>query len=148
VLAVVLTLFGAHVLVWVPIALFLMVVLAVFTLGLSLLLSIANVYFRDTQHFVAIFLQMWFYLTPILYPVSYVEKQQARLTAEGHDVPLVTLFRLNPMEHFVTAFRSLLYDNRLPSALDVSVCVVSAAVAITLGLFVFGRYEGRLAEEL
>ncbi|MGZ4608971.1 MAG: ABC transporter permease [Actinomycetes bacterium] len=148
VLVVVLTVFGANALVWIPLALVLIALLALFTLGLGLILAIANVYFRDTQHFVAIFLQMWFYLTPILYPVSYVVKQQARLDAEGHHFPLLTLFRLNPMEHFVAAFRNVLYDNRWPSGVDLSVCALSAALAIGLGLFVFGRYEGRLAEEL
>lgn len=148
VLAVVLLIFGARPLAWMPMVLLVMVLLAVFTMGLALLLSIANVYFRDTQHFVAIFLQVWFYLTPILYPLSYVQDVQDRLAADGHDLPVLSLFRLNPMEHFVAVFRNLLYDNRWPSALDLSVCVLSAVVVLAAGLFVFGRYESRLAEEL
>lgn len=148
VLTVVLVVFGANALPWLPLVVLLVAVLLVFTMGLALLLSIANVYFRDTQHFIAILLQLWFYLTPILYPLSYVQAQQDRLAAQGHDIPLVTLLKLNPMEHFATAFRNLLYDNRLPSAIDVTVCMVSAAVALALGLVVFRRYEGRLAEEL
>jgi ABC-type polysaccharide/polyol phosphate export permease len=125
-----------------------MALLALFTLGLGLLLSILNVYFRDTQHLVTILFQMWFYLTPILYPVSYIQAQQDRLAAKGNDLPLVTLYKLNPMEHFVSAFRNLLYDNRLPSLADVAICALCAAAALALGLFVFNRYEGRLAEEL
>jgi lipopolysaccharide transport system permease protein len=148
VLAVVLMGFGANSLVFVPMALGLVVLLLAFALGLALLLSIANVYFRDTQHFIAIFLQMWFYLTPILYPLSYVRDKQDELEAEGRSYPLVTLFKLNPMEHFVTAFRNLLYDNRMPSTVDLGVCALSAALAVCLGLYVFDRYEGRLAEEL
>jgi lipopolysaccharide transport system permease protein len=148
VLVVVLLLFGGNPLVWLPLVVLLVFLLACFTLGLALLLSVANVYFRDTQHFVAILLQMWFYLTPILYPVSYVQAQQDRMHADGSDLPLVTLFKLNPMEHFVAAFRNLLYDNRWPSALDLLFCAVTGGVALVAGLALFGRYEGRLAEEL
>ena len=148
VLATVLLAFGADSLLWLPLVLVFVVLLALFALGLALLLSIANVYFRDTQHFIAILLQVWFYLTPILYPLRYIQAEQDRLAARGNDIPLVTIFKLNPMEHFVAAFRNLLYDNRLPSAVDLGVCAVSAAVAVALGVFAFGRYEGRLAEEL
>jgi ABC-2 type transport system permease protein len=148
VLVVALTLFGANTMVWLPLTIAIMVLLAAFGLGLALLLSIANVYFRDTQHFVAILFQMWFYLTPILYPVTYIQAQEDRLARQGTDIPLVALFKLNPMEHFVSAFRNLLYDNRLPSLLDVAVCTASAVVVLGLGLAVFTRYEGRLAEEL
>jgi lipopolysaccharide transport system permease protein len=148
VLTAALLLFGGNPLPWLPGVLLLTMLLTAFTVGLGLLLAIANVYFRDTQHFVAILLQMWFYLTPILYPVSYIVDQQERLAAQGHDLPLVTLFKLNPMEHFAAAFRALLYDNRWPDGADMIVCAVAAAVALSLGLWIFGRYEGRLAEEL
>jgi ABC-2 type transport system permease protein len=148
VLTVALLAFGADVIQWIPAALLIMAVLVMFTLGIALMLSIANVYFRDTQHFVAIVLQVWFYLTAILYPIKYVQLQEDRLAAQGHDVPLVTLFKLNPMEHFVAVFRNLLYDNRLPSATDVGICLGTAAAVMILGVWVFSRYEGRLAEEL
>jgi lipopolysaccharide transport system permease protein len=148
VLTVVLLLFGANPLPWLPVVLLLALLLTAFAVGVGLLLAIANVYFRDTQHFVAILLQMWFYLTPILYPVSYVADQEERLRAEGHDLPILALFKLNPMEQFVAAFRALLYDNRFPAGSDLLWCAITAVVTLTAGLLVFGRYEGRLAEEL
>jgi lipopolysaccharide transport system permease protein len=148
VLVVVLVLFGGNPVVWLPLVVVMVVLLACFTLGLALLLSVANVYFRDTQHLVAILLQMWFYLTPILYPVSYVQAQQDRMHANGSDFPLVALFKLNPMEHFVAVFRNLLYDNRWPSTADLAVCAITGIAALVAGLVLFGRYEGRLAEEL
>jgi ABC-type polysaccharide/polyol phosphate export permease len=140
--------FGNNVLLKIPIALGFMILLALFALGLGLGLSVLNVYFRDTQHFVAIFLQIWFYLTPILYPLTYVQQAQDRLAADGHDVPLVTLFKLNPAEHYVSVFRNLLYDNRMPSVTDLGACLLAAVVALVLGGWIFRTYEGRLAEEL
>jgi ABC-type polysaccharide/polyol phosphate export permease len=148
VLAAVLLCFGPDVLLWLPLAVVFIGLLVIFVLGMSLALSIATVYFRDVQHFVAIFLQLWFYLTPILYPISYVQAQQDRLASHGHDFPLVTLLKLNPMEHFAAVFRNLLYDNRLPAWTDATVCVLCAAAAAAIGIAVFSRFEGRLAEEL
>jgi ABC-2 type transport system permease protein len=139
---------GSNVLLRLPLTLLFMALLTVFALGLGLALSVLNVYFRDTQHFVAILLQIWFYLTPILYPLSYVQEAQDRLAVDGHEVPLVTLFKLNPAEHFVSVFRNLLYDDRLPSVGDTWACLVSAVVALGAGAWIFRTYEGRLAEEL
>lgn len=143
VISVALLVAGAMVIPWLPMVILMVVVLTVFALGLALMLSIANIYFRDTQHLLNIGFQLWFYLTPILYSMQYVEDAQDRI-----DVPLVTIFKLNPMYHFVTVFRNLLYDNRFPSVANVLVCVVTAALSLTLGLTVFRRFGHRIAEEL
>jgi ABC-type polysaccharide/polyol phosphate export permease len=135
-----LTVFGAHALFYLPLVMLFVALLTAFALGLALALAVANVYFRDTQHFVAIALQMWFYATPIVYPYSLIH---------GHASSLVeTLYRLNPMERFVTVFRNLLYDNRLPAFGDSLYCLAAALAALAGGYWLFRRYEGRLAEEL
>jgi len=148
VLVIVLVFFGANPWLWLPLTAVLMLLLAAFTLGVGLLLAVANVYFRDTQHFASILFQMWFYLTPIVYPVTYVQNQQDQMALAGWDLPIVRLFELNPMEHFVSAFRAVLYDNRWPSGDDLALSSLAAVVVLTVGLWVFGRYEGRFAEEL
>jgi ABC-type polysaccharide/polyol phosphate export permease len=52
------------------------------------------------------------------------------------------------MTRFLSAFRALLYDNRLPAWQDwLGVCLAGAAV-LTLGIVVFRRFAPRLAEEL
>jgi ABC-2 type transport system permease protein len=109
---------------------------------------VANVYFRDMQYLLGVVLQLWFFMTPIVYPLSYVEAQQERLPERGTDLPLVTLFRLNPMERFVTVFRNLLYDARWPSLGDTLYCVGATAIAVVVGYSVFKRFEPRLVEEL
>lgn len=153
VLVVVLLAFGGMPLPYVPFVVLAAVVLMLFTLGLALALSIANVYFRDTQHFVSIAMQILFYATPVIYPLSYVRDAAARFdagghTVFGHHVPIVGIYLLNPLEHFVAVFRALLYDNRLPATVDVLACLGSTAVVLLLGQWAFSRYEGRLAEEL
>jgi ABC-type polysaccharide/polyol phosphate export permease len=132
-------LFGGQPLLFVPATVVLMAFLAAFATGIALLLAIANVYFRDTQHFISILMQLWFYATPIVYPVT--------LVTEAHPT-LATFYRLNPMERFSEAFRNTIYDGRLPSVGTTAYLVVFSLVTLAVGYAVFRRYEGRLAEEL
>jgi ABC-type polysaccharide/polyol phosphate export permease len=148
VLVVALLIFGAMPLPWVPVLLVAVVLLTVFALGMALLLSVANVYFRDTQHFVSIGMQLWFYATPIVYPYSLIQDQAARLRADGNGFPLEFLYRLNPMERFVSVFRALLYDNTFPAWGDILFCTVAAVASLAIGLAVFTRSQHRLVEEL
>ncbi|WP_439565199.1 ABC transporter permease [Microcella sp.] len=143
VLSLAVLLFGGMPLPWLPLVVVVMVLLAAFASGLAMLLAILNVHFRDTQHFMSIVLQMWMYLTPIIYPISLVEAAAAR---QGDWVLFV--YRLNPMERFVEVFRNLLYDNRMPDGADLLYCAVVALVSFGIGYLVFSRKERRLAELL
>jgi ABC-2 type transport system permease protein len=152
VLMVALMLFGQMVLPWLPMVLVLLALLTLMALGFALVLAVANVYFRDTEHFVAILLQIWMYATPIIYPFTYVVRAQESLNAWlaqwDLSFPLTTLWELNPMLHFTQAFRSVLYEERMPSSTDMLWCVGSAAVALVIGWYVFKKFEPRMAEEL
>jgi ABC-type polysaccharide/polyol phosphate export permease len=148
VLVVALLIVGTMPLPWLPLLVVAVVLLTVFALGIALLLSVANVYFRDTQHFVSIGMQLWFYATPIVYPYSLIQDQAARMRAEGSGFPLETVYRLNPMERFVSVFRSLLYDNTWPAWNDLLFCVVAAVASLAIGIAVFTRSQHRLVEEL
>lgn len=149
VLTVALVVVGGMVFPFLPLVVVAMVLLALFASGLSLMLAIANVHFRDTQYFISIALQMWMYLTPIIYPASMVETESAKHGGiAGTDITVADIFHLNPMEHFVNLFRALMYDNRVPDASDWTWSVGAALVSITLGLIVFRRHERGLAEAL
>jgi len=143
VLAVALMVAGNFTLPWLVPLLFLVIVQTVFVLGIALTLSVLNVYFRDAQHLVGILLQIWFYSTPIVYPISIVQRE---LTPNYP--ALFALYRLNPMVRMVSAYRDLLYHLRLPPASDIAYLVVVAGMSLALGLYTFGRFEPKLAEEL
>jgi len=136
------------VLLWLPLVVVFMLLLAVFSVGLALMLSIANVYFRDTQYFVTIVLQLGMYLTPIVYPLSLVQDQSDAFGPLFGSVTLMDVYTLNPMERFVIVFRDLLYNNTWPAAGDALACVLFAALALVAGLLVFRRHERKLAEIL
>lgn len=150
VLTGVLVLFGGGPLLWLPLVVVLVVLLTGFALGLALLLSIAHTYFRDTSYLMAIVLQFWFYLTPVVYPPRLVDEAVGAdgLSVLGLQIPVDHLYGLNPMTRFLSAFRTLLYDNRMPSAEDWVGVVSSSLVALGLGILVFRRFASRLAEEL
>jgi len=149
VLIVALTLFGAVVWPWIPLVLLTMILLALFAAGIALMLSVANVYFRDTQYLMGLVMQFWLYLTPIIYPVSYVKNLSDSIgPLWGTSIEVVDLYKLNPLEPFVAIFRTLLYDNTMPNGMDFVVCAVWAMLALVLGLWVFQRSEKRLAELL
>lgn len=148
VLVVVLMLFGTNPLPWIPLVIVMMLVLFLFAVGVALLFSIANVYFRDMQHLVAILFQVWFYLTPIVYPLHEVARQSEAVGPLVGSVTVLDIYRLNPMESFVEVFRNLLYDNRMPELTTMLVVIAWAVVAFAVGSFVFGRHQKRLAEAL
>jgi ABC-2 type transport system permease protein len=128
---------------WIPVVLLVLALQAIFVLGIAMLLSSASVYFRDLEHLVGIGLQLWFYATPIIYPISLVDDGLS-------DKPAIfrRLYDLNPMVHFIEVYRNLLYDLRLPAAADLAVLAVAAVVSLAIGATVFARLEPRFAEEL
>ena len=144
-LGVALLLFGNMVLPYILVALILIVVLTFFVTGLALAFSIVNVYFRDVQHLVNILFQVWFYLNPIVYPLTLVPE---RTNMFGVSVPARAMYQLNPMVGFVESFRDLLYHLRMPPAGQIAYLVVVSFSVFAFGLFLFNRLEGRLAEEL
>lgn len=149
VLIVALALFGSFVWPWLPLLVLVMLLLAVFAAGIGMALSIANVHFRDTQYFVGIILNFWMYLTPIVYPLSLIAGQSARLgPLFGTQLTLLDIYRWNPMERFVEVFRALLYDNRWPSLDDSIYITIAALVSFVVGMWIFAKNERGLAEAL
>ena len=143
VLCVLLLAFGNMILPWIPVLLVLVAIQTVFVLGIGLMLSVLNVYFRDVKHFIGIALQALFYSAPIVYPITFVEDAATRTS-----FPLLRVYELNPLVRFVDAYRAVLYDLRWPAFSDVAYVTVWAFGLLALGLFVFHRLDRRLAEEV
>ncbi len=145
VLSVLLLVFGNFVLPWLPLVLLLILVQTGFVLGIGLILGAVNVYFRDVKHLIGILLQALFYATPIVYSLSQVPEQASLF---GLEVPVRSLYRLNPMVPMVEAFRDVLYDLRFPPLGDLLYVLGWGLACMAVGLLVFSRLEPRLAEEL
>lgn len=138
-------LFGNMVLPWLPVVLVLIALLTLYVTGLGLAFSVVNVYLRDVEHFVGIMFQIWFYLTPIVYPLRLVP-QHAEIF--GANLPVRAILAINPMVGFVEAFRDLLYDLQMPPLTTLAYLTVVSVLTFLGGLRLFNRLEGKLAEEL
>jgi ABC-2 type transport system permease protein len=145
VLVVALLFVGNVALPYIPGVLLALVVQMAFIYGIALALGALNVYFRDVQHFVGLLMQMWFYATPVVYPLTMVPRTAHVL---GFEVPFATLYRLNPMVRFIEIYRNLMYDLRWPAAADVAYVTGVAIVSVLVGRWIFLKLEPRFAEEL
>ncbi|MDA8043683.1 MAG: ABC transporter permease [Actinomycetota bacterium] len=135
-LVVVLVGFGDwNALAFLPMVVVLIVITALAALGMGLLLSALNVYFRDIEYLMSIVLMIWFYLTPVIYPIATAKKY-------------AKFIKINPMTELTNCFRAVLYYGRFPTALDLGYSVGFAAVAMAVGWTVFNRLQGGFAEEL
>ncbi|WP_235868052.1 ABC transporter permease [Rhodococcus qingshengii] len=148
VLLVALVLVGSKFLIWLPLLFVVMILLWMFATGISMMASIANVYFRDTQHFVNILFQLWFYLTPIVYPAALVVEQSDKIGPIVAGVTLADLYNLNPIGQFLEVIRNLIYDNRMPETANLIACVSWSVGAFVVGSLVFQRHVKGLAEAL
>jgi len=139
-LCVVLLIFGSPLLPWLPMLLFLMLLLAVFTSGLALILSIGAVFFRDLKYLWTIISQMWFFATPVIYDPARVEEKVSGFW--------YSVYHWNPSTAFIRSFRHVTFDGRAPDWSDVAVLVVISFASLAIGLAVFSRFSRRIAEEL
>jgi len=108
----------------------------VFTIGLALFLSCANVYFRDVSHILGIILMFWFYLTPVFYSIDMVPQH------------LRSIYLLNPMVSIITMYRNVLFEGRLPTMINISIAMLVTMIMLLFGYFVFKRYEPSFAKEI
>ena len=111
-------------------------------LGFAWLLSVANVFFRDVEHLLAVIFLPWFFLTPILYGLD-------QLPAAAQHQWLIDLMRYgNPVTPYVEGIRAVTLQATVPGAgLLIYIFAVGPALAV-IGLRVLQRYEDRLAVEL
>ena len=130
---------------FIPGVLLVLVIQMFFVYGIALALGAMNVYFRDVQHFLGLALQLWFYATPIVYPASLVPTKAHLL---GYELPMTTLYRLNPMVRFVGMYRDLMYDLRWPPLYDLAYVTGCAILSVLIGRWIFLKLEPRFAEEL
>lgn len=102
--------------------------------GLVLITSSLNAYYRDVKYIVEAGLIVWFYATPVIYPLSMVPNG------------IWNLYILNPMVGFVSLYRAALAGGSWPGA-DIFVATFSITAAAALaGALVFRKYDGCLAD--
>lgn len=110
--------------------------LVLFSIGLGSTLGVLNVFFRDVGQFFGVFLQFWFWLTPIVYPVSI-------LPAKLH--PYIDL---NPMTSVIVAFQSVLVTRQWPNWVTLWPIGLWSLIFCCLGVRLFRKHSGEMIDEL
>ncbi len=111
-------------------------VMVAFGLGLGIVLGVLNVFFRDVGYAFGIFLQFWFWLTPIVYSPSILPER------------LQPLIHLNPMAAVILSCQAILVKGEWPDWSSMLPIAVLAAVLCTFGLHLFRRRAGEIVDEL
>lgn len=128
ILAVIMLAFGNIGWSWLLIPVFLVFVV-VFVGSIATVLAILNVYYRDLAHLVTIALQLLFYTTPIIYPLSMV-------TQTWKGIPLRGILEANPLTSFVQLFRNLIYELSPGTWQQWTMVAVSTLVALAVAYWV------------
>lgn len=105
-------------------------------LGLSLFVACTHVYFKDTQHILSVGLLAWFFLTPIIYPLSLIPEN------------FMKWFLFNPMASIIGLYRQALLGSTTVSSLSISFCLGITVLFFFIGLKSFRKYEPDFADEL
>ncbi len=107
-----------------------------FAAGLGMLLGILNVFFRDVGQLFGICLQFWFWLTPIVYPMTILPP------------PIQQLLAFNPMTALMQSYQNLFLYNQWPVWSSLVPLLVVGLLLCALGLRMFRRRGGEMVDEL
>lgn len=99
--------------------------LLMLSIGVSLVIAVASVFFDDTQHLLGILLRALYFLCPILY------------SREMLSPDLVQILEYSPIFGIIEAMRGIIYYGQLPDVYVYASCFVSSFVALIVGLWIF-----------
>ena len=112
-------------------ALYFLICLIIFCLGLGMLLATSMVFFRDTQFLWGVLSMMWMYATPIFYPETILPDN------------LKFVLQINPLYHFLKNVRLCILNGISPEPAVYAQCLLIALGALLLGAFVFIKKQDR-----
>ena len=107
-----------------------------FTMGLVATLSAFCVFLRDLQQLVSLLVMIWFFLTPIIYPITLINNEAVR-----------GLFLLNPMHSFVTLYRDIILLAEVPLT-NLFIVVPVSLFSYLLGGWLFMRIKHAFGDVL
>lgn len=118
---------------WLPV---LMAIALLFGLALGLILGVLNVFVRDVAQVMNVVLQLWFWLTPIVYAINILP---------GH---FFLVLRLNPMYAIVSSYQQVLLWGNPPHFKTLGAIVVVSLVLLALGMGLFRRASPDMVDVL
>lgn len=110
---------------------FIIIVLLIFTIGVTLMLSAAMVFFRDTLFLWGILSMVWMYITPLFYPENII--------AENFQI----ILKVNPMYHIIKFVRCIVMNGVSPQPEEFGACILSAVISLLIGIFIFKKTQDK-----
>ena len=108
----------------------------ILVIGIVLIVSALTVYFRDLEHILGIIIMAWQFLTPVMYPESFVPSQYQ------------AILYLNPMTPIIISFRDVLYYGKMPVVENLVYAFLWSLIIFICGFLLFGKLQKDFAEEL
>ena len=112
---------------------FILLIQIAIALGIGFIGGALNVFYRDIRHIFVLGLQLWFYASPIIYPVSAVPAR------------LQSVYLLNPMVGVLDAYRNILLYRSFPAP-SIFISAGVAILLLTFGYWLFKRVEFQFAD--
>lgn len=112
--------------VWIP---YILICAISFAMGVGYILAALYVFFRDTLHLYGVFLTIWMYATPILYPIDALPQN------------LIPIFSFNPLYQFINFFRDITMNAVMPTWEQFLACGLWAVGMFVVGSFAFVRTQ-------
>lgn len=111
------------------------------TIGLGLIAASITVFLRDVEHFLQLGLQVFFYATPILYPL---EEGSLPHGASKY----IQILRLNPLSWYLDSYHAVLYFGTWPNPKEFVAMLLFSTLCLVLGCVTFIKLRPRIPENL
>jgi ABC-type polysaccharide/polyol phosphate export permease len=115
-----------------------MLILTLFTSGVTLLFSTFTVFFRDVRHLAEVALQMLMYLSPVFYDLRMLGQHDAWWFRAFR-----ILLRFNPLLYLLQLVRDPVYYGRMPPPQAIWISSAAAVAVLFIGFAVFKRLSPR-----
>jgi lipopolysaccharide transport system permease protein len=110
---------------------------ATFTAAVSLLLAMANLFYRDVKYLFEIVITLWMFVTSVIYPVEFVGGRLA-----------IILRVVNPMTPIIDAYRAILINGRAPDMVSLGWAATISLALLTTAWVSFHLAEFTFAENI
>jgi lipopolysaccharide transport system permease protein len=108
--------------------------MVVLVFGVSMLLAAMNVRYRDVKYAIPFLIQIWLFITPIIYPATFLPKRFQQILA------------LNPMAGIVEGFRACLFPSRPMNLMLVATSLLVTLFVLVVGAIYFRKTERTFAD--
>jgi lipopolysaccharide transport system permease protein len=112
----------------------LVIPLLMLALGVGMFFAALNVRYRDIKYALPFFVQLWLFITPVIYPTSIIPKR------------FRTLFAMNPLSGLIEAFRASLLPSRTMDWHSLGISLAITVVIFATGTWYFRKTERTFAD--